>query len=443
MNQKMRAWAVSVWGIAATCVPIYGWAQTQELSQGLQQLFACAEQHNATLSQMRAALSTAEAGVEVARTSQLPSIEGQLSVSYLGNARIWNRTFSESQSASMPHYGNNFQLRAEQMVYAGGAIKSGIALAEQQVKMAQLSADEERQRVRFLLTGLYFQLHNLANQQKVYATNRELAVRQIELMTHRREQGVSLRNDITRYELQLQQIDLGLTAVADRQSILSKQLRTALGTDSAQVSMLPDDAFDCVALPVGSEADWLQQALQQHKTLQKSALAVEISRTQERLAQAERMPQVALVAEDHLDGPITIEVPPINKNLNYWFIGVGVRYNIASLYKTKHKINQAKRATAEAQTRQSVVRQGIGDGVHAAYVSLGTARTELETRQKGVQLATENYEVVSKRYKNGLALITDMTDAANMKLEAELALADARINLVYCFYQLKYACQCL
>ena len=46
-------------------------------------------------------------------------------------------------------------------------------------------------------------------------------------------------------------------------------------------------------------------------------------------------------------------------------------------------------------------------------------------------------------YKNGLALITDMTDAANVKLEAELALVSARINLAYCYYRLKYACQCL
>lgn len=139
-------------------------------------------------------------------------------------------------------------------------------------------------------------------------------------MNHRREQGVSLRNDITRYELQLQQIALGQTTVSDRQSVLTKQLRTALGTDSVPKAMLSDDAFEGVEMAVGSEEDWLRLAWEQHKTLQRSALAVDISLTQERLVEAERYPQVALVAEDHLDGPITIEVPPINKNLNYWLL---------------------------------------------------------------------------------------------------------------------------
>ena len=425
----MKIWAVTLVGMASVFVPSALWGQNQSLTGQLQQLFDCAEQNNASLIRMRAAIATAEAGEETARLAQLPDVEAQLSISYLGDARLWNRTFGESMAAPMPHFGNNFLLRAEQVVYSGGAITCGIRLAEQQTKMLRLSADEQRQRVRFLLVGLYLQLHSLRHQETVYATNRELALRQIEL--------------ITRYELQLQQIALGQTTVSDRQSVLTKQLRTALGTDSVPLAMLSDDAFEGVGMAVGSEEDWLRLAWEQHKTLQRSALAVDISLTQERLVEAERYPQVALVAEDHLDGPITIEVPPINKNLNYWFVGIGVRYNLASLYKTKRKVQQAKRTTAEAQTQLTVAQQTIGDDVHAAYVDLGTARSELQTRRKAVQLATENYEVVGKRYKNGLALITDMTDAANVKLEAELTLVSARINLAYCYYRLKYACQCL
>lgn len=44
--------------------------------------------------------------------------------------------------------------------------------------------------------------------------------------------------------------------------------------------------------------------------------------------------------------------------------------------------------------------------------------------------------MVSRRYQNGLAIVTDLTDAANMRLDAELQLANARINLVYAYYNL-------
>lgn len=438
MNKEMSRLAALALSAAAICIPSK--AQTQALQQGIQQLFVQADAHNASLVSMRAAVATANAGIETARMNKLPDVEGQASFSYLGNARLWNRKFGESTAAPMPHYGNNFLLRAEQVVYAGGAIKSGITLAEQQSKMAQLNVKDETERVRFMLTGLYLQLHALRNQQEVYATNKALAAQQIELMKSRRQQGVALQNDITRYELQRQQFDLGETSVTDRQSILLKQLHTALGTDSAQVALLSEADFDASAIAVGTEADWQQKALMQHTGLQKANLAVDMSRTAERLAKADRLPKVALMAEDHLDGPITIEVPPINKNLNYWFVGVGIRYNFSSLYKSKRKIAEAQLSTVQAQSQTTVALAGVSDAVHAAYVNLGTAQTELATREKGVQLARENYQVVSKRYENGLALITDLTDAANMKLQAELDLTNAKINLVYCFYELKYAC---
>ena len=64
--------------------------------------------------------------------------------------------------------------------------------------MSQLNALNQRQQVRFMLVGLYLQLHDLANQQRVYAQNETLAETQISLMQKRRRQGVSLKNDITR-----------------------------------------------------------------------------------------------------------------------------------------------------------------------------------------------------------------------------------------------------
>lgn len=63
---------------------------------------------------------------------------------------------------------------------------------------------------------------------------------------------------------------------------------------------------------------------------------------------------------------------------------------------------------------------------------------ELETQQKSVLLAQQNYEVVNNRYLNQLALITDMIDASNMKLDAELNEADAYINIAYAYYKMKY-----
>ena len=397
-------------------LPAYLQAQTAELQEGLARLFATAEQHNTTLRSLETALQVAEAGVNSAKAAKLPNITGEAAVSYLGNARLWNRHFGESTAAPMPHFGNNFSLSAQQVVYGGGGINASIKLARQGSELALLNAEDGKQRVRFLLTGLYLQLHNLRNGREVYAANAALARQLIEQML------------------------LGETTLRDRESIVRQQLFTALGTDTADVALLSEAAFDDAAVGVESEAAWQQAAGTQHVGLQRSSLSVDMSRTKERLVRAELLPHVSLLAQNHLDGPITTEVPPINKNLNYWFVGVGVSFNFSALYKSRRKLRETRLSTSFASDEHAVLRSQVSDEVHEAYVNLGTARTELAVRRKDVQLASENYDVVSRRYEGGLALVTDLTDAASMKLDAELALTDARINLIYCLYKLKYAC---
>ena len=55
-----------------------------------------------------------------------------------------------------------------------------------------------------------------------------------------------------------------------------------------------------------------------------------------------------------------------------------------------------------------------------------------------MELADQNYAVVRNRYANDLALLTDMLDASNMKLSAAMALVNARINVLYNYFKLKY-----
>lgn len=442
MSNTNKRVATLCMGVAMLLAPAIVQAQTATLQGGLDQLFRVAEEHNATLQSMRSAIDVAQAEVDVAQKAKLPDVNAQLSVSYLGDAWLLNRHFGETMKAPMPHFGNNFVFQAQQVVYAGGALTAGVQMARQNEHMQRLTAAGERLRVRFLLTGLYLQLHSLSNQQQVYERNRTLAEEQITLMKRRYSQGVALHSDITRYELQLQQIDLGLTSVIDRQRIVRKQLATALGVadaDTSAVAMLPESAFDDSTIKVGTEAEWQQLAAQEHVGLQQSALGISMSRTQEKLERSARLPKIAIIAENHFDGPITIEVPPIDKNLNYWFVGVGVSYNFSALWKNKSKVRKAQLATTYAQDRLVEAQKGVSDGVHAAYVDFGTARTQLATRVKSLQLASENYDVVSRRYQNGLAIVTDLTDAANMRLDAELQLANARINLIYAYYNLCYA----
>ncbi len=411
--------------------------QSEELAMSLEQLFRTAEEHNTSIKCFQSAIEEAEAGVKAAKAEQLPDATASLSFSYLGGGWISDRDFKNAVGVHIPHYGSNLAVQASWAVYAGGAIRSGIRLSQLTSDMAQANAHENRQRVRMLLTGHYLQLHNLKNQERVFDENIALTETLIELTKKRQSEGAALKNDITRYELQLEQLKLGRTQVQNQAKITNHQLITALGIREG-ITILPTEVFEEGTDEIGAESIWQQAATYNSPSLKQAQLGIEMSKQKERLEKSARRPTIAIIAEEHLDGPITVEIPNLNKNLNYCFVGVGIKYRIGSLYKNSNRIRQARIATETARHQQQAALEGVENAVQAVFTDYQTTLTELETSKKSVELAQQNYSVISNRYQNGLALVTDMVDAANQRLDAQLALVNSRIKVLAGYYNLKY-----
>lgn len=413
----------------------YACAQFRVL--GIEEMFRLADANSKSIQTFRTGKAAADEALRAAKAQRLPDLSASASVSYWGNGRLWDRDFGNGRRIDMPHFGNNFALEATQVVYAGGAIRSGIALAELGQQLAELDWQKNRQEIRFLLTGYYLELYKLDNQTKVLKDNLYLTDRVIQNVRARREQGTALKNDITRYELQREQLLLQLEQVQDARKVMNHHLVTTLHLPD-DVRVLPDTTLLDTPIEALAEEDWQIMAGQHNLDLRQAKVQVEVNKQQLRQVRAVRLPQISLVAVDHLDGPITIEVPVLDNNFNYWYVGLGVKYSFSSLFKNTRKLQQARLHIQQAKEREELAREQLENAVQAGYTHFLTAFTDLRTQEKSVRLADENYAVVNNRYINEMALLTDMLDASNMKLSADLALVNARINVIYHYYQMKY-----
>jgi len=402
----------------------------------LEQMFALADENSKALKIQDAAVAEAQQGVKVAKNGYLPDIDLSLSASYLGNGYLLDREFKNGQNVPMPHFGNNFAIETTQLIYAGGAVTNGVAMAKLKEEMAGVNREAARSRIRFMLTGFYLDLYKLHNALKVYDKNIELTRLVIEDTKARNKAGVALQNDVTRYELQLKNFELARRRVENSVEILNYDLVTLLGLP-ADTQIEPDTTMLAKTLPMEGVAYWQQMAESNAHAVKQSALAVEMGERAEMLARAERRPTVAIFAANHFDGPITIEVPVIDKNFNYWYIGVGVSFPIHSLYKANKSIRQAQYSTMLSRRRQDEVVEQTSLTIQSDYVRYMEAYDEVATLEKSVQLANENYQVIENRYRNDIALVTDMLDASTQLLDAELKLVNARINVIFNYYKLK------
>ncbi len=396
----------------------------------LDSAFLLVERNSTQLKISQSVSETAQQSVLVVKNSQLPTIDVGVSVLYMGDAAILDRNFSNSFNAPIPHLGNNFSVEASYLVFAGGAVTNAIEKANLEAQVAQLAHNNNISDMRFLVAGQYLDLYNLYNQRKVFLKNIEQTEVIIKQVLAKQKEGMVLSNDLTRYELMLQNLKLSLIEIENNISIINQSLVVTLGLP-AETIVLPDTTIQNINLLQQPMSELMQIAEKNRFNLQIAGLQKDIAETEIRLVKANFYPAVAIIGAENLNGPITFEVPPINKNLNYWYVGVGIKYNVASLYSSSSDVRLAKSRRNIANYIYDAESEHAQIAINSAYTKYLESFDKLYAYEKSFQLAKENYAVINNRYLNDLALITEMLDASNMKLNAELQVVNANLNVVY------------
>lgn len=403
----------------------------------LTDVFTRIENENQTMSMLRTAQEAAEEGIKSAKNARYPEINAELNVSYIGDSFLTDRNFSNYTKAPSPHFGNGFTLEAQQVVYAGGAVNAAVKMAEHEGHMSEAVISKSRQGLRLMAAGEYLDLFRTNNSIKVYKENIALTTKLIEEINARREQGLALAADVTRYELRLEMLKLDLVRLQNTREIMNYRLVNSLGLpEGTAISSILGDEED---MRDRSRQNWQEIAADASPEMKVSGIKADMALTRQKLVRSERLPKIAVVAYENFIGPITFEIPPIDKNLNIWYVGLGIRYNFSSLYKSGHKLKQAAIEVRQAEQAKNVTEENLRNDVQKAYADYMQSYVELETREKSLQLADENYERIHDRYMEQLVLVTDMLDAFNMKLDAELGVSAANAEIQYHLCCLRYA----
>ena len=409
------------------------WGQQRVMSLG--EMFALADSLNSVIKVSNLAVSEAKAGVEVTRNAYLPSIEASVLASYNGDGYIMNRDFTNGFGVDIPSFGNNFKFEVNQVIFAGGAIKSAVEMSEIGTELATLDAVRNRNEVRFLIAGDYIELCKLANQKKVLDDNIALAQTVADVMRSRVDNGAALKTDVTRMELLVKNLEYARIQIDGAEKIVRRELANALGM-SLDAEIIPADELDEMSVVQLNMVE--SEVLASSPAVKAADAMVRMSEQQVRMAKSERYPKISLFAGEYMDGPVLIEVPTLNNNFNYWAVGVGIRYNIDNLYKSHKSINKSRIAASKSREQLNVAKEQISLAFNAAETDYQNAFILLDTKTQSVALAQESYELVRYRYEEGLAVITDLLDASSQLLDAQIQEVNAKMNIAYNYYRLKY-----
>ena len=423
--------------LLTAAVPAMQGEEKDTLRIDIDGIFRLIDSGNRTVAMLETECAAAEESVKEAKAAMLPDLDASLSVSYNGNAFLTERDFTGFTRAETPHFGNGFTLDASQVLYAGGVLRAGVKMSEYQTDRSEVNLERTRQGLRLLAAGQYLDLYRTENNIRLYRENIALTEKLIEEIKLKREQGLALPDDVTRYELHLETLRLELIRLKNTSDVLNYRLCNALG--------LPEGTVICPSVPQREASDnaglaaWQESAADHSPSMLEADINCSTAELQEKIIKDGMLPSIALVAHESFNGPITFEIPPIDKNINIWYVGLGIKYDFSSLYKSRSSLRRSRLESLQARQAADVAEENLRNEVKQAYTDYVQAFDELATRQKSLQLAVENYQRIYYRYMEQLALVTDMIDAFNMKLDAETGVSDAEAEILYRLFRLKYA----
>ena len=123
--------------------------------------------------------------------------------------------------------------------------------------------------------------------------------------------------------------------------------------------------------------------------------------------------------------------------MNDWGLGLGLSFNIGNLYKSGRNIKAASYATRMYKEQTELIQDQLDTELYTARTKLKEVLDELAIRRDYKVLASELYEVVYERYSNGMAIVTEMMDAGNELLSADIEYLNMQIETFRYYYMLR------
>lgn len=314
---------------------------------------------------------------------------------------------------------------ASMPIFSGFRIKGGIASAAYLRRAAEFERDHDREGEIMNTIEAYYNLYKLKSAVSLVKENLKVAHQRVADFFNMERNGLLARNDLLKAQLQESNMELTLLEAQNNEEVANYHMTIMLGITPGTPLKLDVDTLDESAT-VENLADLELQTLASRSDRLAVLEREEAARVGIEIAKGEKYPSLALTA-----GYIAAYVPHVLAISNAVNFGLGLSYNIASLYKAEPKIKQAKAQQQQLLFAEQQLNDGIRVALFKAYQDYTENLKKRDVYAKAVEQARENYRITKNKYDNALALTTDLLDADIAQLQAEInyeyAKADIRV----------------
>ena len=433
MTRKILSLAV------ALLMPFAAWAQKRSLS--LDEAIAAGLEASPALHASRMKVEASAAKAREAAAGRLPSLKLGAGYTRLSEVPPFQVTLPISPDPIVvsPTYFNNWSLRlsVQQPLFTGFRLEAGTASARWLEQSVGQDLAKDRSEFIFQVKSAYWGLARARQLQTVVAESINQVLEHLKDVRAFFDQGLVTKNEVLRTELQLSNAELAAidarNAVEVAQTSLNTLIGLPVGTDleltttaDSLVSRAPQATSQSGQGPSRALID---AALTARPEIKAAEFRIKASEAGLKAARAGWYPQVSLAGNYYYLRPNSRYMPAQDVFHGTWDLGLSVSLDVWDRGRTRSQTEQAKSQLAQARDARKLLEDMAVLEVTQSRLALSQAGDKLRVSSEAVGQAEENLRMFRERFRQGVALNTEVIDAELMLFQAKVARTQAAIDL--------------
>ncbi len=222
------------------------------------------------------------------------------------------------------------------------------------------------------------------------------------------DNGIIARNDLLRAKLQASNVQVAIDEAETQYKNINYRLNLLTGQDESKIVHV--DNVETLKTINQNSQDYVNRT-----DIKSYDVKNQIADSQIKIAKAAYYPQLAVSA-----GYIAMDIDKVASVTNATNVGVGLKYDLSSLYKNKAEVEIAKAQKLENEMQKETTIDKAKVEMNEAFQKYDLAKKKNNVYKEAVEQANENYRIVKDKNDNGLADTDDLLEADVQQLQAKI-----------------------
>ena len=398
-------------------------------------------EHNISLQQQGLQVQQQELQLSTSKGSRLPSVSANASENFsFGRGLTADNTYSNTNTTS-----TGFSLGASVPVYQGSRISNSIRQDELNLKAVTADFEKAKENVSMAVAQAYVQI--LYNMELLDVARNQVAIDslQVERLTGMLENGKASPAQVAQQRAALGQSRLTATEALNSLKLAVLDLTQLLELPSPEGFTIIRPVTDLEGTILPDPERIYEDALLEKPAVKAEEFRLDASEYAIKIAKGAYLPSIS-ASGGFGSNYYTMSSAPSNsfadqmKNNFSQYLGLTLSVPIFNGFQTRNQVRAAELSRKNQMLQLENTRKTLYKEIQQAYYNAVAAREKLLSSKEAEASAKESYDLVTAKYENGKANITEFNEARDAFLRSESDLSRARYEFLYAtklldFYQ--------